>query len=212
MIEAGDTRLPERFWRRVQEQEGGCWLWVGTVDRGYGLLSVDGKTVRAHRYSYETLVGPIPDGLQIDHLCRNRGCVNPAHLEPVTQVENIRRGDAAKLAVEDVPKIRERIIAGDALTAIAADYGVGFEVIFTVAEDERWRDDPSAPRRPLRPDVRCPVCDTPITEGRRNRRYCSQRCISKADYARSARGQAAAVRRAAKNLPRTDLTKEQNHG
>src|SRR5450755_3951408 len=74
----------ERFWARVDKQTDGCWVWTGALRTGYGTLSVSGKNVPAHRFSYELLVGIIPDGLQIDHLCRNRACVNPEHLEPVT--------------------------------------------------------------------------------------------------------------------------------
>lgn len=75
------------------DADSGCWVWqLALVPRtGYGCLSVDGKLLRAHRASYEAFVGPIPDGMQIDHLCRNRACVNPQHLEPVTaQVNNWR--------------------------------------------------------------------------------------------------------------------------
>lgn len=91
----GATRpLTERFWEKVdKEGPGGCWLWIGArLDLGYGVFWVDGATVRAHRYSYELAEGPIPDGLVLDHLCRNPPCVNPAHLEPVQQRENIMRG------------------------------------------------------------------------------------------------------------------------
>jgi hypothetical protein len=63
-------------------------------NKGYGAFMVGGRNVRVHRWAYETLVGPIPDGLVIDHLCRVRNCVNPDHLEPVTHRENIRRGEA----------------------------------------------------------------------------------------------------------------------
>lgn len=89
--------IAERFWEKV-DKSGECWLWTSGTDRdGYGYFLVRaGKTVRAHRFSYQQEVGPIPDGLVIDHLCRVRGCVNPAHLEPVTVAENIRRGDTGK--------------------------------------------------------------------------------------------------------------------
>lgn len=73
----------------------GCWVWRGaTVGRkGYGCIRSRQGARMAHRFFYENLVGPIPDGLVLDHLCRNRLCVNPAHLEPVTDRENILRGE-----------------------------------------------------------------------------------------------------------------------
>lgn len=78
-------------------RDGDCWLWTGAVQSaGYGTVSIDGgRTGLAHRVSYELHVGPIPDGLQIDHVqargCRSRRCINPAHLEPVTPKENVNR-------------------------------------------------------------------------------------------------------------------------
>lgn len=87
---AAPTRV-ERFWARVQKSDDGCWLWTGgRHSTGYGS---DGGRL-AHRVVYELLVGPIPRGLQLDHLCRVRLCVRPDHLEPVTQAENIQRGDS----------------------------------------------------------------------------------------------------------------------
>lgn len=86
----------ERFWSKVQSTAPDeCWLWTASVDRGgYGKFrhSTDSGWVRAHRWAYEHLVGPIPNGLVIDHLCRVRNCVNPDHLEPVTNRENTLRG------------------------------------------------------------------------------------------------------------------------
>lgn len=92
-------RPPEdRFWEKVDKREDAvCWDWTGALKaNGYGqmLIHRDGRycKVHVHRFAYELLVGPIPEGLDLDHLCRNRKCVNPAHLEPVTRRENILRG------------------------------------------------------------------------------------------------------------------------
>lgn len=71
----------------------GCWLWTGSITpKGYGLIRAGGRVQSVHRFAYEALVGPIPDGLQLDHLCRVRNCVNPDHLEPVTGRINQQRG------------------------------------------------------------------------------------------------------------------------
>jgi hypothetical protein len=85
----------ERFAAKVQKADG-CWTWTGATQAGgYGRFMVSNSPrvlVLAHRYSYEQQVGPIADGLTLDHLCRNTSCVNPAHLEPVTREENALRG------------------------------------------------------------------------------------------------------------------------
>lgn len=81
-----------RFWSSIEQTET-CWLWKAYRDRdGYGVLTCRPKYMRAHRFAYELLIGPIPEGLQLDHLCRIRHCVNPKHLEPVTSRVNSLRG------------------------------------------------------------------------------------------------------------------------
>ncbi len=87
-LSKGDDRL----WPKV-DTSGDCWEWLAYRNpAGYGIFSYGGRERRAHRVVWQVLVGEISDGLEIDHLCRNRGCVNPDHLEPVTRLENLRRG------------------------------------------------------------------------------------------------------------------------
>lgn len=87
--------MSDRFWDKVEKTDE-CWVWTAAKTAGYGRFWQDGKMLNAHRVAYEMLVGPIPDGLQLDHLCRNRACVRPDHLEVVTQQENISRGDVGR--------------------------------------------------------------------------------------------------------------------
>jgi hypothetical protein len=88
-----------RFWSKVERHDvdcpccNGCWWWKGGKhEKGYGRFWFADRVQPAHRIAYELLIGLIPDGLQLDHLCRTPSCVNPAHLEPVTRLENLRRG------------------------------------------------------------------------------------------------------------------------
>lgn len=75
----------------------GCWIYFRYLDpNGYGRLTINGIQRSTHRWTYLTLIGPVTPGLDLDHLCRNRSCCNPLHLEPVTKAENIRRGETGK--------------------------------------------------------------------------------------------------------------------
>ena len=90
--------LPERFWCRVEVKDRGykslCLVWTGRDDgRGYGRYYLNGKYRAAHKVAYEAAVGPVPEGRELDHLCRVHACVNWDHLEPVTHRENTLRGD-----------------------------------------------------------------------------------------------------------------------
>ena len=90
------------FWAKVDRngptpkhapELGPCWIWTGSLnDKGYGVFWVGSKHMKAHRFSFELLVGQIPNGTEPDHLCHNRACVRPSHLEPVTHRENCVRG------------------------------------------------------------------------------------------------------------------------
>ena len=89
----GDPRLPPPFWAKVRISLTGCWLWTASLTScEYGQVSWRGHIHKAHRLAYETLVGKVPNHLELDHLCRVRHCVYPAHLEPVTHLVNVRRG------------------------------------------------------------------------------------------------------------------------
>jgi len=88
------TSVLDRIETRLDKNSGDCWVWLGCKDsKGYGTISCDGIQKKVHRVVYELLVGPIPAGLCLDHLCRVKACCNPQHLEPVTNRENTLRGN-----------------------------------------------------------------------------------------------------------------------
>lgn len=118
----------DKFWSRVNKQGpipghrpelGPCWVWLGSLNHaGYGRIMVNGKRQMVHCYSYETLMGKsIPSGLVIDHLCRNRRCINPSHLEPKTRKENILApGSLSSVAIIKFQKTKTHCPSGHKYT------------------------------------------------------------------------------------------------
>ena len=104
------TALARFYAKAVHRHDTGCVEWVGSTTNGYGRFKVAGKRARAHRWFYEQMIGPIPKHLDLDHLCRNRRCVNLSHLEPVTRSMNLRRSqvfmDGCRARMAELGKAR----------------------------------------------------------------------------------------------------------
>lgn len=135
-------RTAERPYVRVQPD--GCWIWQRAVARKaapYGRVIHGGRLKQAHRVVYEAMVGPIPDGLHLDHLCRVPSCVNPAHLEPVTVQENIHRGMVTKFDWATVHEIRENYAQGHTTyAALGRKYGVTDRTISHIVRGIIWKE------------------------------------------------------------------------
>lgn len=117
-----------------------CWCWKGGTDAsGYGRSRYNRKGCSAHRRAWLQLVGPIPDGLEADHLCRNRACVNPAHMELVTHTENVRRGAHVKLSVTLADEMRALFAAGTVTKReVGRRFGVSEGAVLYVIRNQRW--------------------------------------------------------------------------
>ena len=120
-----------------------CWVWQrATSSNGYGRGYANGITCQAHRMVYERMIGSIPDGLDLDHLCRNRACVNPEHLEPVTRLVNVARGTNPVLTMGLAEVIRTRYAGGGcSQRQLAAEYGVCHATIGGVTRRQRYKGD-----------------------------------------------------------------------
>ena len=97
MVKFGDNRMPERWWSKLKvNDENGCWEWQSgsKLPSGYGTFWWNGSKKGIHRVSHSVFNGPIPEGLDVDHICLNRGCANPAHLRAVTHRENMLYGNS----------------------------------------------------------------------------------------------------------------------
>lgn len=130
--------------RRKKEEEmylvdaaTGCWMWLlGTSDGRYGMIGCR----PAHCVLYEKYRGKIPEGLELDHLCRVTLCVNPDHMEPVTSAINIQRSSLAKLTAEQVVVIRDRYREGLSAVSLADEYGVTTSNIYMITTRRSWKN------------------------------------------------------------------------
>lgn len=125
---------------------GECWEWIGALDdSGHGKISVEGRTLGAHRKVYELCFGPIFPGMVIRHKCDNARCVRPSHLMEGTQAQNMmdktmrNRGGVAKLKTKEVLTIRQFLDKGSSTTSLAASYGVSTETIRLIKHRKTWR-------------------------------------------------------------------------
>lgn len=128
--------------RYIVDEATGCWEWQwGRDDNGYGSI----RGGKAHRVVYEQIRGPIPAGMTLDHLCRNRGCVNPDHLEAVTNTENIRRGAASKLTMAIADEIRMLYATGEyTQVQLSERFGVNQACISKVILRRTWAHEEDA--------------------------------------------------------------------
>lgn len=137
----------DRLSRAYTIEPSGCWRWSKALtSSGYGHFSIRGIYYQAHLLIYVLEVEPLPTGLEPDHLCRNRWCVNPSHIEFVTHAVNTQRGSGARLTQLRVAEIRRRWRAGQGVRMLARQYGVSPATISRVTRGQRWIDEPTTER------------------------------------------------------------------
>lgn len=130
------------------ERHGECWVWTqGRSKAGYARYYVadTGKQVYGHEWAYEQTYGPVPEGKELDHLCRNRACVNPAHLDPVTHAENCRRGSRARLDWDAVHLMRAMFQEGVSNAQLHRAFGVSRSRVAQVTHNKEWKEDGDTP-------------------------------------------------------------------
>jgi hypothetical protein len=147
------TRYKENFFKKVAKgNDGECWIWTAGISRGYGIVSREGRSIKAHRLSYEIHHGPIPPGMLVMHSCDNPSCVNPEHLSVGTETDNVRdminkgrnkdrRGEKhplKKLSLKQVEEIRQlRGLMGHKL--IAEKFGISKSHVSGIQRGEYWK-------------------------------------------------------------------------
>lgn len=150
MPRTNDDSIDERFWSLVQKTDG-CWEWLGSTGRGYGLLAYQGQRHSAHVLSWVLHHGDVPAGLCVMHLCDNPGCVRPDHLVLGTQAANMidkmrkrRGGDVTrKLTYAIAQEIRDRILAGESRGVVSSEYGISLEMTHRIITGRSWTTEPA---------------------------------------------------------------------
>lgn len=129
-----------RLMESYRTGSSGCWLWTaGTTSGGYGHFHWRGVYHQAHRFMYGVLVAIVPDDLSMDHLCRVRACVNPAHLEPVTAAVNAQRGQRTRLSPDEVAEIRSQLDEGYGVRQVARARGLSHSTVSRIRNRLIWR-------------------------------------------------------------------------
>lgn len=129
-----------RFEIRDMGYKTPCWIWKGPLNKwGYGRVRSGKYQVSVHRFEYEKARGPIPEGLDLDHLCRVRRCGNPGHMEPVTEAVNTRRGINCKLSAEMVEQIRAQASTGRMKKSIAQEFSVNETTVRDILSGRTWK-------------------------------------------------------------------------
>lgn len=134
--------LEKRYAIEDRGYETPCWIWQRTLTgKGYGMMWDPNRKrlVPAHRYFYEHFVGPIPEGLHFDHLCRVHACVNPSHGEPVTTGENQRRGVRVRIPDEVIERVRELAKSETSVNAISRAAGISHPTATAIVRGTYWR-------------------------------------------------------------------------
>ena len=145
-----DIDTKRRFRRKVKEMPNGCWEWIAAKHpKGYGIFSIKGKTIYAHRYLWQLLNGSISSNFELDHLCNNKSCVRPDHLECTTHAENMKR--AAKLGVwngtkngnakrteEQVQVIKMFAGFGIPIRILAENFKIPLRSVYAIVKRESW--------------------------------------------------------------------------